>query len=153
MIYTLEETNRRLKKFYGSDDSDRAKFRLVFSTGMTEKVRGEDGAVSLQPKYAHSSYKDRWILEVCTTVPNNETSELSDFYEPLWVFQDRQIATYKALEFLIWCYRNPEKKPPITQEELRDRSIRETFMMLFGNSEGDHRFIEGSALLLPGKDF
>lgn len=169
MIYSIENTNKRLKQLYGSDYRGRVKFRLVWSEDIFEKVEGEhtifddsgkylrtEKGIREVPKYEYMGLKDRHVLENVTTVPNK-----TDDYEPLFTFQDKHgnalEPVWKVMEIIIdsWLNRHDAKyKPKITQEMLRDASVQD-FMMKMSEESSDfgYKVRDGSAILLPGKDF
>lgn len=165
MVYSADSINQRLKEFYGADIQGRPHFRLVWSEDIKEKQYGEHYEYSEQgiflrtfigtkevPKYAYSGICDSYIVERLTGTPNNDEIETSDFYEPIWSF-GKELPTWRAVQFLVYSALHPKKKLGLSEQDLRDASIKQILEQLFGNSDGDHRFSQGSALLLPGKDF
>jgi hypothetical protein len=122
--------NRRLKDNYGMSalHPDKPKYRVVWSTGLTEKRFGEFNdfygdifvrsvkAIREVPKYPFD--RDRWILERYVRAPNPELDhDGTDRYEAIWTFKgpDGEFLplNYKAIEIIINILENPAKVNPV----------------------------------------
>src|SRR6185295_2308492 len=121
--------NKRLRDFYGMSplDGKKAKYRVVWSTGLTEKRTGvfNDfyGSIFIRsvkatrevPKYPYD--KDRWILERYIRTGNNPELEGTDHYEPLWTFKSADGGflplNWKAIEIIVNSLENPLKVNPV----------------------------------------
>jgi len=97
---TLETINERLELYYGREIDGRARYRVVWSTDLTEKRIGEFnefyGHIYLRTitglkevlKYPYD--QNRWVLERLFYVKNPElVSEKPGSYEPINILKDR----------------------------------------------------------------
>lgn len=113
----LKLINERLEKLYGQhiNASDKAMFRLILATGVTEKRYGvfeghtESGiyvgtetGIKEVLKYAWA--QGSYVLE--RLVPNPHTDIVGEpmSYEPLWVFDKDKEVTWKWVEIVLYSY-------------------------------------------------
>jgi hypothetical protein len=93
--------NDRLRLYYGTELDGRERYRVIWSTGKTEKRVGEFnefyGNIFLRTvtgikeclRYPYD--QDRWIIEKLLYVPNPELiSEKPGSYEPVHILKDAQ---------------------------------------------------------------
>lgn len=93
-----ESINDKLELYYGRELDGRPRYRVVWSTNLTERRVGEFnefyGSIYLRttigvkevPKYPYD--RDRWILEKLFYVKNKEIlAEKPGSYEPVYVFK------------------------------------------------------------------
>lgn len=92
--------NERLEAYYGTEIDGRARYRVEWTTFMTEMRKGEFnefyGSIYLRTtigtqlvlKYPYD--QDRWVIEKLFYVPNKEiVSEKPGSYEPLLILKDK----------------------------------------------------------------
>lgn len=117
---TPTEINQKLADNYGLDLDGTPKFRIAWTTDLTEKRKkrvlasGEEVIeVHEVPKYAYAP--DRWVLEIYTPTANDELTTKTG-YEPIWVFQDKNGAylpvVWAAVEIIIQALLNRYIPPP-----------------------------------------
>ena len=95
-----DEINDRLELYYGTEIDGRARYRVSWTTLMTEMRRGEFnefyGSIYLRTtigtqivlKYPYD--QDRWVIEKLFYIPNKEiVSEKPGSYEPLLILKDK----------------------------------------------------------------
>lgn len=124
--------NQWLKDNYGQTVDSKAIFRLVWSTGLTEKRFGEyeeytDSGIFLRSfkgvrevlKYPFA--QNRWVLEKIELLPENSDIIAKFSYEPFYVFQkkngeflplDRDI-----IQIAITCFLNKTQTSRLQKEE------------------------------------
>jgi len=121
--------NKRLRDFYGMSplDGTKAKYRVIWSTGLTEKRHGEFNdyygnifirsviATREVPKYPYD--KNRWVLERYIRTGDNPELEGTDHYEPIWTFKSANGGflplNWKAIEIIVNSLENPLKVNPV----------------------------------------
>ncbi len=119
MATEIDIINKWLDRTYGHDLLGRPTWRVVFSSGQTEKRKGEIaefyGPIFIRSwygihevqKYASPDWKDRWILERLTfDIENPELClDRPGSYEPIWTFRGPsgvyQKPNLKSVKFLL----------------------------------------------------
>lgn len=99
---SVEEINKKLKEYHGTDDEGRPIFRVVWSDSQTEKRFGtftesygpiflrEVKGMQVVPKYSYIQH--RWILEKLMFAMTDEVIGLdlnNRCYEPVYTFEDK----------------------------------------------------------------
>lgn len=152
LIESIEDINKWLLREYGREDDGRARFRVVFSEGITEKrwiQHTDEGFELLSPEVRevpkYNQFKDVYILE--RLVPVGPESDLTEkiSYEPAWVFYGPndeplppRFAACKFIADSMYAAMNGEKTPrnyqdPDATPEQREAKLQEVMKQLFGN--------------------
>ena len=128
-----QNINQRLKDIYGYSplDGTKAKYRVVWSTGLTEKRHGTFNdyyghifvrsvvATREVPKYPYD--KDRWVLERYIRTGDRPELDGTDHYEPMWTLKDAEGGflplNWKAIEIIVNALETPLKASPLAMLE------------------------------------
>jgi hypothetical protein len=98
----VEQINAKLLLYYGKNvNCDKPNYRVVWSTGLTERRRGEfivhdahgnrrGSEVGVREVLKYPLYQDRWVFERLFPNPNQDEVVGDYTYEPVWVFEDEQ---------------------------------------------------------------
>jgi len=171
---SIKFINRQLISHFGiSTEDTRPIWRISWSNDQYEKRMTAHTPSGLEllspqimelPKYQH--VKDRWILERLVVVPEFQQAELAGItqsYECMWVFQDRNnnpvAPNFEAAKFVVDLvyaamgkssmrkYNDPEAADPIEAKKERiDKLVEE----LFGDESSLlGRTITGEAISMP----
>ncbi len=173
---SIESINEQLLNKFGRDiNSDRPRYRIVFSQDEYEKRitdRTDEGFQLLQPEVRLlPKYKQyivgKYILEQLVEIPEgSETDQVEKvIYDVIWVFQDKNgnylPPFFEGCEYVIDAihqsigrsgafakYKDPNVDPEYRKAEL-ERVERE----LFGNETevGDH-LAYGTGVVVPGSN-
>lgn len=136
----LEVMNMRLADKYGRTLTDRAHYRIVWSTDQTELRVGSweewYGNIYLRtyvgakrvPKYPR--YPDQYVLERLVYGNFPELPEMAQgSYEPLWFFRDTKDVPYypfwQAVEFVMHSHLNPNRMTLSDYKEMVEREEQE----------------------------
>lgn len=89
----IQNINKGLKNLYGLTPNGKAKFRVIWSNGVTEKRVIHNGLYKEVKEVLKYSYvRDRYILEGFNqSWHQNPEILLSDDYEPLFVFDKKGV--------------------------------------------------------------
>lgn len=164
---TIQEINKKLEDYYGKDLYGNPKFRLSWSNFQVEKRKGtfnefsgdlfvrQTTGVKEVKKYPYID--SRWVLEIISPNPYDDVdTKLS--YEPLWVFQnahgDYVEPIWRAVNFVITCYLNPQKLTPGQIESEDEREFAKEVLyfenLLAGESSWvSNALITGEGVVVP----
>ena len=158
----VNSLNVRLVDRYGKTIDNKPHFRLVWSDDMYEMrtyCRPPLVGTARVKKYEYLFH--RWILEMWANNPPPREVINYDFYEPLWVFEDKNgnplPPIWKAIEFVIYCKLNPwdkvkrrlETELMLDAEQQADVNY---FFDMFDITPLQSRFMDRTAVILPGKE-
>ena len=134
---SITDINARLKSRFGCDPLGRPNYRLVWSTGETEKRLGTFtdyfGMIYLRtvtevrevPKYPNNP--DRFALEFLLRQPPPSEVKNYNFYEPIFVFEQQNGTplepVWRAIEFIIYMHRYPVRKTAADIEDEFDAQL------------------------------
>lgn len=167
---SIESINKRLLDEYGSDISNKPRFRVVFSDSQYENrimTHSDKGLELIHPEVRLvSKYKQyirhRYILERLTPIVGETDLVEKISYEPVWTFQDKDgkylppwfdgcrfIVENILMNMAVKNYYAKYKDTMSREQYLAD--IRSMENQLFGNETavGDH-LAHGTGIIVPG---